>query len=47
MTKEILKNHPVCGNRKLSRVQKGTDVRMLPGKAAGIEPKDNEYGMRQ
>lgn len=47
MTKEILKNHPVCGNRKLSRVQKGTDVRMLPGKEAGIEPKDKEYGMRQ
>ena len=47
MTKEILKNHPVCGNRKLSRVQKGTDVRMLPGKVAGIEPKDKEYGMRQ
>lgn len=46
MTKEILKNHLVCGNWKLSRMQKGTDVRMLPGKAADIEPKDNEYGVR-
>lgn len=47
MTKEIPKNHSVCGNRKLRREQKGTSVRMLPDKEAGIEPKDNEYGMRQ